>query len=117
MQCVAFWGPQRPGSGGATNHLSPALSLLLLVDKGRLHHKCNRLRLLATCLITVTNKQNDNAIDYDYGYIESNHGCNRDYICLFAYFCLGVIFVKKIFYFEAFISSKDKTFIKIAGLK
>jgi len=27
---------------------------------GRLQHKCNRLRLLATCSITITNKQNHN---------------------------------------------------------
>jgi len=40
-------------------------------DLGRLQHKCNRLRLLATCSITITNKQNNNVIDYDY--IESNH--------------------------------------------
>ena len=33
-------------------------------DIGRLHHKCNRLRLLATC--SITNKQNHNVIDYDY---------------------------------------------------
>jgi len=45
---------------------------------GRLQHKCNRLRLLATCSITITNKQNHNVIDY----IESNHDYNRDYICL-----------------------------------
>jgi len=47
-------------------------------DMGRLQHKCNRLRLLATYLIT--NKQNHNEIDYNY--IESNHDYNRDYICL-----------------------------------
>jgi len=48
---------------------------------GRLHHECNRLRLLATgsITITITNKQNDNVIDYEY--IESNHDYNRDYIC------------------------------------
>jgi len=40
---------------------------------GRLHHKCNRLRLIATCLITITNKRNHNVIDYDY--IESDHDC------------------------------------------
>jgi len=42
-------------------------------DTGQLHHKCNRLRLrlLAICSITITNKQNHNVIDYDY--IESNH--------------------------------------------
>jgi len=45
-----------------------------VMSSGRLQHKCNRLRLLATCLITITNKQNHNVIDYDY--IESN----RDYI-------------------------------------
>ena len=44
-------------------------------DMGRLQQKCNRLRLLATCSITITNKQN-HVIDY----IESNHDCNRDYI-------------------------------------
>jgi len=49
-------------------------------DMGRLHHKCNRLRLLATCSITITNKQNHNVIDYDY--VESNHDYSRDYICL-----------------------------------
>jgi len=32
---------------------------------GRLQHKFNRLRLLATCSITIKNKQNHNAIDYD----------------------------------------------------
>jgi len=47
---------------------------------GRLQHKCNRLRLLATCSITITNKQNRNVVDYDY--IESNHDYIRDYICL-----------------------------------
>jgi len=47
---------------------------------GRLQHKCNQLRLLATCSITITNKQNRNVIDCDY--IESNHDYNRDYICL-----------------------------------
>jgi len=46
---------------------------------GRLQHKCNRLRLRATCSITITNKQNHNVIDYDY--IESNHDYNHDYIC------------------------------------
>jgi len=40
---------------------------------GRLQHKCNRLRLLATCSITITNEQNHNVIDYNY--IVSN----RDY--------------------------------------
>jgi len=51
---------------------------------GRLLHKCNRLRLLATgwIKITITNKQNHNVIDYDYDYIESNHVYIRDYICL-----------------------------------
>jgi len=43
---------------------------------GQLQHKFNRLRLLATCSIMITNKQNHNVIDYDY--IFSNH----DYICL-----------------------------------
>jgi len=47
---------------------------------GRLQHKSNRLRLLATCSITITNKQNHNVIDCDY--IESNHYYNRDYIFL-----------------------------------
>jgi len=47
---------------------------------GRLQHRFNRLRLLATCSITITNKQDHNAIDYDY--IESNLDYNRDYICL-----------------------------------
>jgi len=41
-----------------------------LADMGRLQHKCNRWRLLATCSITITNKQNHNVIDYNY--IESN---------------------------------------------
>jgi len=49
-------------------------------DMGRLHHKHIRLRLLATCSITITNKQNNNLTDYDY--TESNHDYNRDYICL-----------------------------------
>jgi len=49
---------------------------------GRLQHKCNRLRLFATCSITITNKQNHNVIDYDYDCIESNHDYNGDYICL-----------------------------------
>ena len=43
---------------------------------GRLQHKCNRLRLLATCSITIMNKQNHNVIDYNY--IESNHDYNRE---------------------------------------
>jgi len=51
-----------------------------IADTARLQHKFNRLRLLATCSITITNKQNHNVIDYDY--IESNQDCNRDYICL-----------------------------------
>jgi len=46
---------------------------------GRAQHKCNRLRLLATCSITITNKQNHNVIDYDY--TVSNHDYNRD--CIF----------------------------------
>jgi len=50
----------------------------LQADMGRLQHKCNRLRLLATC--SITNKQNQNVIDYDY--TDSNHDYNRDYICL-----------------------------------
>ena len=49
-------------------------------DMGRLQQKCNRLRLLATCSITITNKQNHNVIECDY--VESNHDYNRDYICL-----------------------------------
>jgi len=72
---------------------------------GRLHHKCNRLRLrlLATFSITITNKQNHNVIDYDY--VESNHDCNRDYICLetsserkqnpFAWFNVSIVDVRK----------------------
>jgi len=40
--------------------------------------KCNRLRLLATCSFTITNKQNHNVIDDDH--IESNHDYNRAYI-------------------------------------
>jgi len=53
-----------------------------IADMGRLQHKCNRLRLrlLATCSITITNKQNHNVIDYDY--IVSNHDYNREYTCL-----------------------------------
>jgi len=58
------------------NYYIQHLQNLFAADMGRLHHKCNRLRLLATCSITITNKENDNVIDYDY--IESNH----DYICL-----------------------------------
>ena len=52
----------------------------LQADMGRLQHKCNRLRLLATCSITITNEQNHNVIDYDY--IETNNDYNRDYIGL-----------------------------------
>ena len=55
----------------------------LCADMGWLQHNCNRLRLLATCSITITNKQNHNVIDYDY--IESNHDYNRDYNCLETY--------------------------------
>jgi len=51
-----------------------------LPDMGRLQHKCNRLWLLATCSIPITNKQNLNVIDYDY--IVSDHDYNSDYICL-----------------------------------
>jgi len=47
---------------------------------GRLQQKCIRLRLLATCSITITNNQNHNVMDYDY--IVSNHDYNRDYIRL-----------------------------------
>jgi len=25
MQCIVYWGTQSPGSGGASNHLAPAL--------------------------------------------------------------------------------------------
>jgi len=32
-------------------------------DMGRLHQKCNRLLLLATCSITITNKERHNVID------------------------------------------------------
>jgi len=46
---------------------------------GRLQHECNRLQLLASCSITITNKRNRNVIDYDF--IENNHDYNRDYIC------------------------------------
>jgi len=49
-------------------------------NMGQLQHRCNRLRLLATCSIPITDKQNYNVIDYDY--IASNHDYNRDYICL-----------------------------------
>jgi len=64
--------------------LAACFSKLLLcqTDTGQLQHKCNRLRLLATCSITITNKQNHNVIDYDYHYIVSNHDYNRDYVCL-----------------------------------
>jgi len=57
-----------------------AICVYQQADMGRLEHKCDRLRLLATCSVTITNKQNLNAIDYDY--IESNHDYSRDYICL-----------------------------------
>jgi len=46
---------------------------------GLLHHNCNRLRLLATCLITIANEQNHNVINYNY--IEIDHDYKRDYIC------------------------------------
>jgi len=46
----------------------------------RLNHKCNRLRLLATFPITITNKQNNDVINYDY--IESYRNYNCSYICL-----------------------------------
>ena len=59
---------------------SPGLQLVRWPDMGQLHHKCNWSRLLATCSITNTNKQNHNVNDYDY--VESNHNCNRDCICL-----------------------------------
>jgi len=49
---------------------------------GGLHDKCIRLRLLATCSITTTNKQNHEVIDYHYDYMGSNHDYNRVYICL-----------------------------------
>ena len=49
-------------------------------DIGQLQHKCNRLQLLATSSITITNKQNHNVNDYDY--IENNHDYNRECICL-----------------------------------
>jgi len=48
--------------------------------QGAITSQCNRLRLLDTC--SITNKQNNNVIDKDYDYIESNHDYNRDYICL-----------------------------------
>jgi len=51
---------------------------------GRLQNKCNRLRLrlLATCSITITfaNKQNPNVIDCDY--IVSSNDYNRNCIRL-----------------------------------
>jgi len=68
---------------------------------GRLQHKRNRvrIRLLATCSITITNKQNNHVIDYDH--IESNNNYNRDDICLetfserkqnpFAWFYVSII--------------------------
>jgi len=49
-------------------------------DMGPLQHKSHRLRLLAICSITITNKQKHNVIDYDY--IVINHDYNRHYICL-----------------------------------
>jgi len=61
-------------------HVLLDASTTLQSDMGRLQYRCNRLRLLATCSITITNKQNRNVIDNDY--IESNHDCNRYYICL-----------------------------------
>jgi len=50
-----------------TQHSFQSVSYFLVFDAGmgRLHHKCNRLRLLATCSITITNKQNHNVINYD----------------------------------------------------
>jgi len=39
---------------------------MIQADMGRSHHKCNRLRLLSTCSITITNKQNHNVIECDY---------------------------------------------------
>jgi len=47
------------GCTSILNHLSET-------DMGRLQNKCNRLRLLATCSITITKEQNHNVIDYDY---------------------------------------------------
>jgi len=41
-----------------------------------IHQEVYRLRLLATCSITITNKQNHNVINHDY--IECNHDYNRD---------------------------------------
>ena len=55
-------------------------------DMGRLHHKCNRLRLrlcdnvMITITIMITSFSN--VIDYDYDYISCNHDCNRDYFAL-----------------------------------
>jgi len=64
--------------GGIRVSASPIFVPPKFVEGGRLHPQCNRLRLLATCSITITNEQNHNVIDYDY--TESNHNYNRDYI-------------------------------------
>jgi len=90
------------------NNLLPSLSKQLshsVSDMGRLHHKSNlsRLRLLATCTITIADKQNRSVIDYGNGYLESNHDYNRDRICLeafserrqktFAWFHVSILYV------------------------
>jgi len=36
--------------------------IFIKIRHWRLHHKCNRLRLRATCSITITNKQNHNVV-------------------------------------------------------
>ena len=64
----------------ANRRFNTTLTEWLQPDMGRLQHKCNWLRLLATCSITITNEQNHNVIDCDY--IKSNHDYNRDDICL-----------------------------------
>jgi len=62
------------------HYLSNDCTMCYRSDMGQLHHKCNRLHLLATCSIMIVNKQNHIVIDYDC--IESNHDFNRHYICL-----------------------------------
>ena len=59
--------PKRLGTTALQCHRRP----VHFSDMQRLQHKCYRLRLLATCSITITNKQNHNVIDYDYDYIVS----------------------------------------------
>jgi len=58
MQCIVYWGPQRPGSG-APNHLAPAL-LGALFGGAKLPmtrrlgpEQRARLRLLMRCVIEM----------------------------------------------------------------